>query len=68
MNHDSDGFEWGRSGGLGPSQLALALLLEVTQKVDFVLTCYHDFERSVIAGLPYKSWELTADEIQTWIG
>ena len=67
MNH-SDKFEWGYHGKSGSTQLALALLLEVTQNPDFVLTCYHDFERSVIGGLSKHSWELTAEEIRQWIG
>jgi hypothetical protein len=66
MNH-SDQFEWGY-GKAGSTQLALALLLEVTHNKDFVLTCYHDFEQSLIGGLPKRSSELTAGEIRQWIG
>lgn len=62
----NDRFEWGYHGKTGSTQLAL--LLEVTQNEDFVLTCYHDFEQSVIGGLPKKSWELTAEDIRQWIG
>ena len=66
VNH-SDQFEWG-FGRVGGRQLALALLLEVTQDVDLVLSCYHDFERSIIALLPKKSWTLTEEKIRQWIG
>ena len=64
----SDKFEWGYHGKSGSTQLALALLLEVAQNPDFVLTCYYDFERSVIGGFSKHSWELTAEEIRQWIG
>lgn len=64
----SDRFDWGDSGKSGGFQLAVALLLEVTQHPEFVLTYYSDFERSVVGGLAYKSWELSAEEIRDWIG
>ena len=65
-NHNPDGFEWGHLGS-GPSQLALGLLLKVMNNADFVLTCYSDFEWSVVSGLPKKGWTLTAEVIQQWI-
>lgn len=67
-NHSPARFGWGRYRGSGPTQLALTLLLEVTDNKDFVLTCYHDFQWSVISGLPLKGWTLTAEEIRQWIG
>lgn len=47
INHSPDGFNWGY-GGSGPSQLALAIVLEITGKADG----YQDFKWDVIAGLP----------------
>lgn len=41
-NHSPDVFEWGY-GGSGPSQLALAILLEVTGDDGRALNLYHDF-------------------------
>ena len=46
-NHSPDGFNWGY-GGSGPAQLALAVTLEVTGKVEG----YQQFKWDLIAGLP----------------
>ena len=49
-NHSPDGFAWGY-GGSGPSQLALAILLEAGS-VDNALEKYQDFKWEIIAELP----------------
>lgn len=65
-NHSPDGFSWGYSGS-GPAQLALALLLEETDR-NTAVAVHQSFKSSVIAGLPQeKGWELTSDYIQSWI-
>lgn len=46
-NHSPDGFNWGY-GGSGPSQLALAVLLELTGGPGN----YQEFKWRVIANLP----------------
>jgi hypothetical protein len=46
-NHSPDGFNHGYSGS-GPAQLALAIMLELTDKPDG----YQDFKFRFIAGLP----------------
>ena len=46
-NHSPDGFSWGYSGS-GCSQLALAIVLELTGKPDG----YQNFKQNIIAGLP----------------
>lgn len=48
-NHSPGGFEWGY-GGSGPSQLALALLLEEVDE-ERALSLYQDFKWVVIAKL-----------------
>jgi len=53
-NHSPDGFNWGY-GGSGPAQLALAIMLELTDKADG----YQDFKWSVIAPLPQSDFETT---------
>jgi hypothetical protein len=63
-NHSPDGFSWGY-GGSGPSQLALALLLEATSKEEAV-KCYQDFKWDVVAGLP-ESFSLNASVIYDWL-
>jgi hypothetical protein len=46
-NHSPDGFCWGY-GGSGPSQLALAIMLELTGSA----IGYQEFKWNHIAGLP----------------
>ena len=53
-NHSPDGFNWGY-GGSGPAQLALAIMLELTDKADG----YQDFKWSVITPLPQSDFETT---------
>ena len=47
-NHSPDGFCWGYCGS-GPSQLALAILLEFTDK-ETALANYQRFKRDKVAG------------------
>jgi hypothetical protein len=49
-NHSPDGFSWGYEGS-GPAQLALAILLSLTDERTAVRN-YQTFKRQVIAGLP----------------
>jgi hypothetical protein len=56
VNHSPDGFNWGYSGS-GPSQLALAILLEVTNK-ETALKYYQDFKFDIIAKLPQEDFEM----------
>jgi len=53
-NHSPDGFNWGY-GGSGPSQLALAVVLEITGKPDN----YQDFKWNTISKIPIdKDFEI----------
>ena len=65
VNHSPDGFEWGY-GGSGPSQLALAILLDHTGDKEKALSVYMDFKREVVACMP-RNWSLTAAEIDMWL-
>lgn len=49
-NHSPDGFCWGYAGS-GPSQLALAILLEVTDDEKYALTHYQRFKVEVVEKL-----------------
>ena len=49
-NHSPDGFAVGYNGS-GPTQLALAILLKITDK-GIAISQYKQFRREVIAGLP----------------
>lgn len=64
-NHSPTGFEWGY-GGSGPSQLALALLLDATGREDDALCFYQDFKREVVASW-VDQWAITDDEIERWL-
>lgn len=55
FNHSPDGFNWGY-GGSGPSQLALAILLEFTDQVT-AMSNYQQFKREVIAALPQTDFD-----------
>ena len=66
-NHSPDGFNWGYAGS-GPAQLALAILLEVTNDETQALAHYHDFEQQVIASFTSQTtnWEIEEQKIIAW--
>jgi hypothetical protein len=53
VNHSQDGFSWGY-GGSGPSQLALAILLNQTEEI-FALKNYQNLKWDIIAKLAIDS-------------
>ena len=61
-NHSPDGFNWGY-GGSGPSQLALAILLDHFGDTDLARKYYQDFKWNVISKLP-DTWELTDQQVE----
>lgn len=67
-NHSPNGFNWGYAGS-GPAQLALAILLEVTNDEAIALRYYQDFKFQVIAAIPSQetNWEIKVNKIITWI-
>jgi hypothetical protein len=65
-NHSPTGFSFGYRGS-GPAQLALALLLEVTDR-GTAEKLYHDFMSDVVARFPERGeWELTSNQILQWV-
>ena len=64
-DHSPDGFNWGY-GGSGPAQLALALLLEVTDNDEVAGNHYQDFKWGVVAHFDYE-WEMSAETIMEWL-
>ncbi len=64
-NHSPDGFNWGYSGS-GPAQLALAILLDVTDDRDYSLDHYQDFKRQFVAGFG-DTWGLTESQVREWL-
>ena len=66
-NHSPSGFNWGYAGS-GPSQLALALLYDVTGKAEVALIAHQGFKHDGIAKLPTEEdWQLTSIQIENWI-
>jgi hypothetical protein len=63
-NHSPDGFAWGYSGS-GPAQLALAILLRLTDKRTAVAN-HQMFKTDVIAGLPASDFDVEID-VAPWI-
>ena len=60
-NHSPTGFEWGYSGS-GPSQTALAIMLEATDDDHKALNLYQGFKFDVVSGLPYAEWTIPGRE------
>lgn len=66
VNHSPDGFSWGY-GGSGPSQLALAILLELMSK-NKAVQLYQQFKVDVIANFPMdEDFEYPVGKILEWI-
>jgi len=64
-NHSPDGFQWGY-GGSGPAQLALALLLDVTDDPQLSVSLHQAFKRHFVAAWTEK-WEISSEDIEAWI-
>jgi len=64
--HSPGGFNWGY-GGSGPSQLALAILVDCCGETT-ALELYHDFVREKIALIKEPDWIITEEEIYEWLG
>lgn len=65
ISHSPDGFNWNYEGS-GPSQLALALLLEVTTKENAIML-YQEFKAKCIACLPASDFTMSAKDIYDWL-
>ena len=59
------GHEWGFWGS-GPAQLALAILMTVTD-ADEAKRRYEAFRRSVIVRITKDSWTLTTVQVEEWL-
>ena len=66
VNHSPTGFAWGY-GGSGPSQLALAILLDSLGDDNLALTYYQDFKWSFIANAPREGFTISEEEIRDWL-
>lgn len=67
-NHSPNGFSWGYHGS-GCAQLALGILLEVTDRAT-AEQLYQDYKRSVVSMLPNdegSTWRINSEEVKKWI-
>ncbi len=67
-NHSPDGFAWAY-GGSGPAQLALAILLNETDR-ETAEYLYMHYKIQIISCLPGgegSSWRLTSEDVKQWI-
>lgn len=64
-NHSPDGFQWGYQGS-GPAQLALAILLDLTEDPDLSVRLHQEFKRHFIATSGNKLL-ITGPEIEAWL-
>lgn len=64
-NHSPTGFAWGY-GGSGPSQLALAILLAVTEDADISLRHYMAYKQEVVSELP-ESFNLSINSVEEFL-
>lgn len=63
--HSPDGFAWGYCGS-GPSQLAFAILLEITGSPLLARTFYRQFTTEFVATWPRASFSVSID-IDVWL-
>ncbi len=63
--HSPTGFNWGYSGS-GPHQLALALLLHVTNDPYITESHYGNFVMEYVSQWG-NNWEITDEQIKTWV-
>lgn len=65
FNHSPDGFQWGYQGS-GCAQLALAILLDLTNDKDLSVRLHQEFKRHFIATAS-KKLVITEPEIIEWL-
>ena len=69
FNHSPTGLEWGYAGS-GPSQLALAMLLDFCGDPEVALSHYQEFKAQFIVALPrdaVRAWEIDSNEIESFL-
>lgn len=67
VNHSPTGFQWGYQGS-GPSQSALALLLEFGASKEEAVAWYQEFKRDKISTLPQEDFEMEDSVVEDWLG
>lgn len=62
-NHSPTGFEWGY-GGSGPSQLALALLVDALGDPERAKENYQHYKWQFVATFPTAGWRITEEQVR----
>ena len=65
QDHSPDGFDWGYDGDR-PAQLALAILLDVTDDAAIALEHYKKFKSAYVVHWE-NTWELSSEDVRTWL-
>lgn len=65
-NHSPTGFQWNYLGS-GPSQAALALLLEFGATDEEALNYYQEFKREIIANIPPQDFQMDDQRVIDWL-
>jgi len=66
-SHSPTGFSWGYHGS-GPSQLALALLLDHTGNEDVALAHYEHFKRAFVSCFGFgEGFVIASNAIEEWL-
>ncbi|HFU74182.1 MAG TPA: XRE family transcriptional regulator [Helicobacteraceae bacterium] len=65
FNHARDGFDWGYMGS-GAMQLAFAILKTEEDELFCKQHCM-TYAKEVISQLPKKEWELSNEDVRSWI-
>ncbi len=66
FNHSPDGFSWG-FGGSEPSQLALAILLDLGVEDDMAVRFHQDFKWEFVANAPEDGFTIKEEEVRRWL-
>ena len=67
LDLSSNGFGWGNEDDTKSFQLALAILLEVTNDEKLALRHYRAFKKRIVSSLPHDGFALQYNDISTWV-
>lgn len=62
-NYSPTGFEWGY-GGAGPSQLALAIVADITGDDPYALKVHQEFKAYIVAKIKTETWKYNSIELR----
>jgi hypothetical protein len=65
-SHSPTGFNWGYRGS-GPAQLALALLLHLTNDKELALQHYQQFKTEILAKIPQGNFVMPVKKVLEWL-